>query len=92
MGSSTAWVTRNPVTTHPAPDTLASKSREMSGSAMLTMLMFSTDSIIPPATTVMAIQRHRGLARRRARIARRRAGSRVSFTAPRYTPRQCRAG
>jgi len=56
------------------------------------MLMFSTDSIIPPATTVMAIQRHRGLARKRARIARRRAGSRVSFTAPRYTPRQCRAG
>ncbi len=65
-------MTRKPVTTQETEGTSTSKSAAICGSATLTMLTLTTESIIPLATTASAIQRQRGCARRRARSGSRR--------------------
>ena len=64
------------MTTHEIEGTSTPRSAAIVGSAMLTMLTLTTESIIPLATTMSAIQRHRGCARMRARSAAARAAAR----------------
>ena len=56
-GSNVAWVTKNPVTIHAMAVKSTPKSRAIDGIAMLTMLMFMTESHMPLATTTSANQR-----------------------------------
>jgi len=76
IARSVAWVTRKPVTTQEIDGTSTPRSCAISGRAMLTMLTLTTESIIPLATTISAIQRQRGWASTRARTATTRAAAR----------------
>jgi hypothetical protein len=71
-----AWVTRKPVTTQEMAGTSTPRSSAIDGSAMFTMLTLTTESIIPLATTISAIQRQRGCSSRRARNATTRVAAR----------------
>ena len=64
------------MTTHEIEGTSTPRSAAISGRAMLTMLTLTTESIIPLATTISAIQRQRGWARTRARTATTRCAAR----------------
>ena len=63
-------MTKKAVTTHAMSARSTPRSFAMVGIAMLTMLMFMTESHMPLATTTRAYQRRRGCAARRARISR----------------------
>src|SRR5262245_3443471 len=63
--------------------TSAPRSAAIDGSAMLTMLTLTTESIIPLATTTSAIQRYRGWARSAARAVRTRAEAIIRRSLPR---------
>ena len=69
-------MTRKPVTTHEIVGTSTPRSAAIAGRAMLTMLTLTTESIIPLATTISAIQRQRGWASSRPRSATTRAAAR----------------